>query len=163
WQALGIALLYEVLILIVGFVTGVWQQLQSNWIKRIADRIDTRVQGWLSGYQKHYCQYLIYQHRDFDVKGLSTVGTYTLDLEQVYVELSIDPKPPHQTSTDPLKLPEALLTGQHVIWDYLASESLTHQHLAIIGTPGSGKTTLLKHMALTLVDRKKRRQTFRMS
>src|SRR5438105_871985 len=65
WQALGIALVYEVVVLLLGMVTGVWQQLQSTWVKRMADWIDVRVQEWFSRYRKHYCQYLIYQHRDF--------------------------------------------------------------------------------------------------
>ena len=150
-----LVLLYELIIFIISIISKIWQKLESPWINQIANWLDMRVRSIVSGYQGHYCQYLIYQHRDFDVKGLSTLGTYTLDLEQVFVELSIAPKPPHQTSADPLKVPEALRTGQHSIWYYLMSEPLIHQHLAIIGAPGSGKTTLLKHMALTLVNRKK--------
>jgi hypothetical protein len=150
-----LVLLYEIIIFIISIIGKIWQKLESPWINQIANWLDTRVRSIVSGYQGHYCQYLIYQHRDFDVKGLSTLGTYTLDLEQVFVELSIAPKPPHQTSADPLKVPEALRIGQHSIWDYLVSEPLIHQHLVIIGAPGSGKTTLLKHIALTLVNRKK--------
>ncbi len=158
WQSFGLALLYEVTLLIVGLIKGIWQQLESKWTKQIAVWVDAKVQEFLSGYQKRYCRYLIYQHRNFDVKGLSTQGIYTLDLEQVFVELSIDPRPPHQTSADPLQVPDALHTEGRPIWDYLASKPLTNQHLVIIGAPGSGKTTLLKHMTLALVTRKRRRQ-----
>ncbi len=150
-----LVLLYEIIIFMISIISKIWQKLESPWINQIANWLDTRVRSIVSGYQGHYCQYLIYQHRDFDVKGLSTLGTYTLDLEQVFVELSIAPKPPHQTSANPLKVPEELRTGHHSIWDYLVSEPLIHQHLAIIGAPGSGKTTLLKHMALTLVNRRR--------
>ncbi len=155
WLALGLALIYEVGVLIVSIVSKVWEQLESNWVRLMAEWIDIRVQGLLSRYHRYYCEYLIYQHRDFDVKGLSTQGIYTLNLEQVFVELRIDPKPAHYTSPDPLQVPEALRKGGHVIWDYLESEPLTGQHLVIIGPPGSGKTTLLKHMTLTIVARKK--------
>ena len=160
--ALGLALIYEVGVLLVSIVSKVWEQLESNWVKLMAEWIDIRVQGLVSRYYRYYCEYLIYQHRDFDVKGLNTQGIYTLNLEQVFVELRIDPKPAHYTSPDPLQVPEALRKGGHVIWDYLESEPLTGQHLVIIGPPGSGKTTLLKHMTLTIVTRKKRHKKIKL-
>src|SRR5947209_1249046 len=80
---LVIGLLYVVVVLpVVGMVTGVWQQLSITWVRRVSDWIDNRVRELLSSYQKHYNQWLIYQCRDFDVKGLSTLGEHTLDLEQ---------------------------------------------------------------------------------
>ncbi len=159
WQAVSLGLLYEVALLIVGFVTKVWQRLESDWVKQVADCIDGPVQEVFSSYQRHYCEYLRYEHRDFDVKGLSTQGAYTLALEQVFVQLSMVPKPVHSIPTNPLlQVPEELRMGEHSIWDYLTSETLKQQQLAIIGAPGSGKTTLLKHIALTLVNKKQRRQ-----
>jgi NACHT domain len=155
WQAVGIALLYEAGVVFVGFLAGIWQQLQTTWVKRIADWIDARAQMLFSGYWKHYRQYLTYEHRDFDVKGLSTQGTYTLSLEQVFVELSIDPRAPHQTSTNPLQIFKELSPGEHPIWEYLCAASLKTQQLVLLGPPGSGKTTLLKHMALTLTTTRK--------
>ena len=98
-----------------------------------------------------------YRHRDFDVKGLSTQGIFTLMLRDVFVELSIAPKTVHHVSADPVQqVPEELREGQHTVWQFLAAEPMANQNLAIIGPPGSGKTTLLKHMALTLTDKKKR-------
>ena len=38
---------------------------------------------------KAYLQYLAYQNRFFDVKGLSTQNIYTLELEEVFVDLQI--------------------------------------------------------------------------
>jgi energy-coupling factor transporter ATP-binding protein EcfA2 len=89
------------------------------------------------------------------VKGLSTLGAYTLELNQVFVELSIDPATLRQMSPNPVQVPQALAEGSHSIWDYLASAPLTNQHLVMIGPPGSGKTTLLKHITLTLVSHQK--------
>lgn len=155
WLAVGLGLLYEVGILIVGITSKVWQQLESDWVKQIAEWVNVRMQGVVSGYQRRYCEYLQYEHRDFDVKGLTTQGIYTLDLEQVFVELSIAPRAAHQTTSNPIQIPEALRHGGHSIWDYLASASLMNQHLMIIGAAGSGKTTLLKHIALTLVSRRR--------
>ncbi|MBL8221814.1 MAG: NACHT domain-containing protein, partial [Bryobacterales bacterium] len=42
------------------------------------------------------------------------------------------------------KLPKALTTGRHHLWDYLQAG----QNLAVVGGPGSGKTTLLRHVCL---------------
>jgi energy-coupling factor transporter ATP-binding protein EcfA2 len=161
WQALGLALLYEMVVLVFGFVAKVWQRLEKRWVDEVADWLDAGVQGLLSsrGYRKDYLQHLIYMHRAFDVKGLTTQGIYTLELEKVFVELSVAPQPVHQVSADPIRtLPEALREGRHLVWDYLKAEQISSQNLAIIGPPGSGKTTLLKHMTLTLAADKRRHQ-----
>src|SRR5260370_41046055 len=72
-------------IVILGSVFKLWQRLVNLWIERSATWIDTRVQWFTSHTHREYCQHLFYQHRDFDVKGLSTQGIYTLLLEQVFV------------------------------------------------------------------------------
>ncbi len=69
WQFVGITLLYELAVLIFGFVAKVWQQLADSGVKRSADWINSRIRIALSGYQKRYRDYLTYEHRDFDVKG----------------------------------------------------------------------------------------------
>jgi predicted NACHT family NTPase len=140
--------LYEVLVLIVSIMSGIWQQLKDSWVKRIAAAIDSAIQNALSRYYRHYRTYFCYEHRDLDLRGMSIQGEYALDLEDVLVELRIDPKPPHEASPDPLRLPEKLRTESHTIWDYLRAKPLRGQHLVILGPPGSGKTTLLRHLGL---------------
>jgi len=102
-----------------------------------------------------YRKYFRYEHRDLDMKGISTRGTYTLDVEQVYVELRIDPTPAHRALSDPLQLPATLAAGTHAIWEYLTQ---LDQHLVILGAPGSGKTTLLKDLGLRLAQRRSPRR-----
>jgi len=154
WPALGLASLYEIVVLAFGFVTKIWQKLESKWVDRIAEALDAWALELFSNYQKRYLKHVFYQHRAFDVKGLTTQGTYTLELEQVFVELSVEPQPIHLTSADPIHVPEELRHGSHNLWAYLKSGPIADQNFAIIGPPGSGKTTLLKHMALTLTDRR---------
>ncbi|MCA9998442.1 MAG: hypothetical protein KDE56_21920, partial [Anaerolineales bacterium] len=150
-QAVLWFVLYELVLLVIGFVTGLLEELQKRWTPRVADWIDGLPGRWRSKPEKAYRQHLIYRHRDFDVKGLSTQGIYTLELEQVFVELSIAPQPPGKVPADPIyKLPEELRQGSHPIWQFLAAEPLQKQQFAILGAPGSGKTTLLKHMTLAL-------------
>jgi energy-coupling factor transporter ATP-binding protein EcfA2 len=154
--ALIIGLLYEMSVLIFGFVGQVWQKLQNRWVDRCVEWLDNIIQGNVSRYQKEYYQYLYYQHRDFDVKGLTTLGTFALELDQIFVELRIDPTTLKQVSRSLVPLPRTLSEGDHSIWDYLAFQPLKNQHLVVIGPPGSGKTTLLKHITLTLVTHRKR-------
>ena len=156
--AIGIGILYEIIVFVFGFIGKVWQQLESSWVERTATWFDQRAQGLISRYRKQYYQYLYYQHRDFDVKGLSTLGTYTLELDQVFVDLRIDPTTALRATPNPIPVSQALLEGSNSIWDYLAAAQLNTQHLAIIGPPGSGKTTLLKHITLALAAPRKRGQ-----
>jgi predicted NACHT family NTPase len=156
--AFGIGSLFVTLI--TGIASKISQQLEEIWAKRIADWLDMRILAILSGYRRHYLRSLLDQHRNFDTKGLTTLGEYTFDLEEVFVELSIAPIPPHEASADPLKIPDALRTGQRFIWEYLTA---TDKHLVIIGAPGSGKTTLLQHVVLACVNRKGHKRTIKLS
>lgn len=148
WQALGLALGYELLVLVGGMSMQIWQKLQERWVDRIVDKIDGLIQGRAPGYRGRYLKNMVFRHRNFDVKGLTTQGIYTLELQKVFVELRIAPRSPHEISTDPIPVRMREAQGQKPIWEYLRSREL--KNLAIIGPPGSGKTTLLKHVTLTL-------------
>jgi energy-coupling factor transporter ATP-binding protein EcfA2 len=154
-----ITVLYELAVLVGGFVTKVWQRVEGKWADRFADWIDLILQSLFSGYRQRYLEYMVYQHRVFDVKGLSTQGPYNLELERVYVQLSVDPTPMHGANSNPMqKLPNDLRAGSHAIWEYINNKNLKKNNYAILGAPGSGKTTLLKHMALTLAAPRHRRR-----
>lgn len=153
--ALIIGLLYEMGVFILSFVGQVWQKLQGRWVDRSVEWLDDIIQGNASRYRKEYFEYLYYQHRDFDVKGLTTLSIHALELDQIFVELCINSAPPKQASPDPISQSVTFSEGNHSLWDCLASKFWNNQHLVIIGPPGSGKTTLLKHIALTLVAHKK--------
>jgi energy-coupling factor transporter ATP-binding protein EcfA2 len=168
WQAFAIALLYEITIVALAFLRKVWQQLEDDWSKGTANWVNNLIQKKWFSYHSYYARFLTFQHRDFDIKGLSTQSIYTLELEQVFVDLSIDPKPMHQISSNPMpaqisvaSIPEELRMGTHSLWNYLAAKPLQNQQIVILGAPGSGKTTLLKHLALVLVNHKKRRSLSR--
>jgi energy-coupling factor transporter ATP-binding protein EcfA2 len=153
-----LVVLYEVLLFVVNFVGKIWGGLEKPLVDYIVEGIKSRTQEIASGYERQYCQHLVYEHQVFDVKGLSTQTAHALELEHVFVELSIDPKAPHQASADLLPIPEHLRQGEHSIWDYLSSfSSLANPHLVILGAPGSGKTTLLKHITLILAQHKQQR------
>ena len=135
---------------VFAFITKVWGNLEGKWAERTADWLDQTMQSLFSGYRRRYLEYLVYQHRAFDVKGLSTQGPYNLELEGVYVQLGVDPTPVSGVSANPLQsLPEELRAGMQPLWEYI-DENKPARNYAILGAPGCGKTTLLKHIALTL-------------
>ena len=107
WQAFAIALLYEIGIVALAFLRKVWQHLEDEWSKGTADWVNNLVKKQWFSYKRYYARFLTFQHRDFDIKGLSTQSIYTLELEQVFVDLSIDPKPMHQVSPNPFPLQTA--------------------------------------------------------
>jgi hypothetical protein len=141
--------IYETFMGIIGFLAKIWQKLEGKLADRLADYIDLSLQQIFSGYQHRYLEHINYQHRFFDVKGLRTQGPYNLELEKVFVQLSVDPTPYYQTTQNPIKnIPKDLSSGSHTIWEYISTHRI--KNLAVVGAPGSGKTTMLKHMALTL-------------
>src|SRR5438105_15118303 len=61
WFTLLLVVTYEVVSFILSIAGKVWQKLESRWVDRIAEWLDTWVLGMVSRYRKQYCQYLIYQ------------------------------------------------------------------------------------------------------
>jgi len=151
------ALLFGGIVLAVGFIISIWTKLTPAWTEQLAAQLNRIIR--FSGYHQRYLQHLVYQHRFFDVKGLTTQGPYNLKLEQVFVDLSLAPRPYYAASANPIEtMPKHLRTGRHAIWDYLTVKPMGNRHLAIIGAPGSGKTTLLKHITLNLAGSGDKRQ-----
>jgi energy-coupling factor transporter ATP-binding protein EcfA2 len=103
------------------------------------------------GFRTEYLKHLEYRHRTSDVKGLSATGPQSVELQQVFVELSLIAQAQPKTASNPFPAATAgLPAGRRAVWEFLKSEAGGTRNLVIIGAPGSGKTTLLKHMALTL-------------
>ena len=84
----GSAALWAVVVIVFGVVSGVWQHQQG----RLVDGINKRIDRFAPRYRARYLEYLVNRHRNFDVKGLTTQGIYTLELQRVFVELSIAPQ-----------------------------------------------------------------------
>lgn len=146
-----LSVIYELLVVFGSFITKVWQRLEGKWTERLAEKLDKSIQNLFSHNKRRYLEYVVYQHRNFDVKGLTTQGPYNLELEKVFVQLTIDPTPYHQTSSNIIKQNlHEIKHGNHTIWEYLNSRAMSGQNFAIIGPPGCGKTTLLKYISLSL-------------
>jgi len=105
-RALGLVLLYGAGVTIFGFVTQVWRRLEGSLVDQVATWLEDRVGESFSGSHQRYNQHLIYRYRDFDVKGLSTQGIFTLMLEDVFVSIRVAPQVIHRVSADPLGMSE---------------------------------------------------------
>ena len=89
--------------------------------------------------------------RFIDLKGLATVGYFTPELEDVFVDVSLAFRAPHKVPAGLLSDPSDEEIGPDAI---IERHSLTEfvdrpapDILAVVGAPGSGKTTLLRHTA----------------
>src|SRR6202035_3873281 len=83
--------------------------------------------------------------RYIDVQDLATGGDHIPELGEVYVDLALVSRAPHQVPDDPLGR-----AGQDAAERYSIGELLDRRSravLAIVGPPGSGKSTLLAHAA----------------
>jgi hypothetical protein len=132
----------------VGLITQIWDRVAKTIVEIVSSWLDEHIRDFAYGYRRRYFRHLIHRHRTFDVKGLTTQSVYSLEIEQVYVDLSIQPNQVTAASSSIIqKISSASGRG---MWDFLASVQLKSQNFAIIGSPGSGKTTLLKHITLAL-------------
>jgi NACHT domain/Sulfatase-modifying factor enzyme 1 len=141
---------------IVAFIINIIKQIAHNVGGRVADSATELVLLFLkqlvSNPQGKYYEHLSNNMNELDMKGLTT-GSFSLLLEDVFVDLSVRPTSPHSASANPVKSLRELRMreGEKSIWDYLSPQSAEKRHLVILGPPGSGKTTLLRHIAINLV------------
>jgi energy-coupling factor transporter ATP-binding protein EcfA2 len=161
-------LLAGMVALAIGFAAKVWKRLERSWVDSCADYIDATVRRILPRFRRRYYRQLIYRHRFCNVRGLRTQGTYSLELEKIFVQLRIAPQGSGTNSADPLRHTRqpgrgggGSVTGgwavNRSIWEILSSDDESLRCLAVIGPPGSGKTTLLQHLAITFAANRQRR------
>jgi hypothetical protein len=138
-------LAYEALVAGARFFGQIAGDLRDRWRNPITDHLDNYIRRRISRFGKRYREWLLTTIDKIDQKGLETVGWYTPKLDQVYIELSVAFRAPHQIPTSLLAAGLMGTAERHNLKEYLDSPTSTVH--AIIGGPGSGKTTLLRHTA----------------
>ncbi len=114
-------------------------------LKQAGNALDRAVGRWVSGYGRRYRHWVLDSRRYIDVKGLATAGDHTPQLDEVYVDVALTRRAPHQVSGDPLSDVPEDATERYSIGKFLDRDEPVV--LAIVGPPGCGKSTLLVHVA----------------
>ncbi|MFC5290950.1 NACHT domain-containing protein [Actinokineospora guangxiensis] len=139
WSPVGAA--------VVGAVGGaaaatggaLWKRSQA----RLVDRLDKRIGTWFTTFDRRYRAHVMASLRFVDLKGLATVGFANPELDEVYVDVGLEPKAPHLVEGGVVTTSGE--SARRHVTDLLDLAEPTI--LAVIGPPGSGKTTLLRHAA----------------
>ncbi|MGI8425719.1 MAG: NACHT domain-containing protein [Actinomycetota bacterium] len=150
--------------LLAGFLVRVWKEIEDDAVKTTAAKLRAMpsyaanllgrlwdvCRGWLvawsPGFERIYRKRVHEKYGIFNDRGLGLINANRLDLEKVYVELSIHSDVTFKTPpVDPLRRP---VEGREPVWRFLR-ELRPGYALVLLGAPGSGKTTLLHHLLLT--------------
>src|SRR5271169_6441287 len=97
------------------------------------------------GYGYRYRRWVLDSLRYIDVQDLATGGDHIPELGDVYVDVALGSRSPHQPSFGQLGQVPADAAERYSIGQLLDRRSPVV--LPLIGQPGSGKTTLLAHAA----------------
>lgn len=114
-------------------------------LEQAGNAADRAAGRWLSGYARRYRQWVLDSRRYVDVKDLATGGDHTPALDDVYVDVALVSRAPHQVSGNPLLGVPEDAAGRHSLSEFL--DRRKQVVLAVVGPPGSGKSTLLAHAA----------------
>jgi hypothetical protein len=123
------------------------RDLLKRWRRRIVEWLDNALRRVTSRFQHRYRDFMLGSLRFIDLKGLATIGFYTPELAEVFVDVSLAYRAPHQVPDGVLTQLPPDVTDRHSIREFLDRPEPVV--LAVIGVPGSGKTTLLRHTART--------------
>ena len=82
---------------------------------------------------------------------LPTMGAWSPELDKVFVDVSLVPRPAHTIDSHLLADAPATVVERLSIWLFLNRRP--PQTLVVLGAPGSGKTTLLRHVARRVAGR----------
>jgi hypothetical protein len=111
--------------------------------------VDRALGRRFSRYARRFRDHMRTWQRFVDAKGLATVGEHTPELDRVFVDVGLAPRPPHQVPGGVLAGVAPDPTRRYSIQEFLDRPEPVV--LAVIGAPGSGKTTLLRHVAYRAV------------
>lgn len=150
------------------FLKKVWEdELKKDAVKATADWVRNLFRNTKPGFRRDYFRQIIREYGIFNVRGLGLINTFTLKLDQVFVDLRIAPSHnPARANANPIaqQLSTENLTGNRQVWDFLRVRNRNSDEavaLAIIGAPGCGKTTLMQHLALVMAGNGQRKYRLR--
>ena len=135
---------------LAGAILVIPKELLRRWRDRVIDQLDTALRRRISRFDRRYREFVRSSVRFIDLKGLATVGFYTPELDEVFVDVSLAYRAPHQVPDGMLTRLPSDVTERRSIGDFLDGRQPVV--LAVLGVAGSGKTTLLRNLARTVCD-----------
>lgn len=121
----------------------------------LVDLLRSQFRNVTSNAKSIYVDYIKLKNEKVDTAGLLD-GNFTLNLGDVFVELSLRSQPAH-TATNaaiPQQSFDEIATysddERFNIWQYLSRPKEYKNNIVIVGPPGSGKTTLLRHISIVM-------------
>lgn len=149
WQAAthhpGTAIVFGIVAAIAGYAVGTFLKVASRSQDAAADRIYQALGRTGPQFERRYRDFVLSGMRFVDLKGLATIGPFTPELDEVFVDVRLVPQSPGAIKTGVLPALAGDPPGRHQLSDFLGQEKPAI--LAVIGGPGTGKTTLLRHTA----------------
>jgi len=133
--AATIGLLYELAVVTAAFSKKVWAELEKDAIKATADWVRAAARNFKPGFRRRYNKEIIYEYGVFNVRGLGLINTFTLKLDQVFVDLRIAPSGnPQRPGMDPIAVRE--LTGHRPIWEILTVKRRNGEPASVLAVIG---------------------------
>src|SRR4051794_33234249 len=156
WVAAFLSACWEIALFLLAFAKRIgrksWAEIGPELETLLVSWIVNRVRDAFSRFVIKYRQRVYEEFNYFNVRGLTLLSAFTLDLNQVFVDLRVAPSSQTATTIITPLARAADDTNIASIWDFIRFAQRvdrSRKALAIIGPPGSGKTTLLQHIALT--------------
>src|SRR5215475_3079988 len=143
--AVVLALAYWAVVGAVAVAAKVMARPADRRMEQLGEAVDRALGRRLSRYGRRYREHVATSLRLVDDKGMATVGPHTPELDEVFVDVRLAPRPPHQVSGGVLADAPGDVTHRYCLSDLLDRDKPAAR--AVIGAPGSGKTTLLRHVA----------------
>jgi hypothetical protein len=115
------------------------KELWKRWRRRIVDHLDDALRRGVSRFDRRYREFLLSSLRFIDLKGLTTVGFYTPELDEVFVDVSLAYRAPHHVPESMLAELPVEVTDRHSIGHFL--DRAQPMVLAVVGVPTTASST----------------------
>ncbi|SNS49112.1 NACHT domain-containing protein [Actinomadura mexicana] len=154
--AIFLVIIYWLTLALLKFGSDVLSALRSKYLKKTTDLIGESIDRWASKFGRDYNQYILVSTRYIDQKGLPRIAGKPLEMDEIYVNLELASRAPHQVSSSLLANSSTEVAGRKTLMDHL--DKVPPSILVVTGGPGSGKTTLIRHTAKQMLTGRRRRR-----
>ncbi|WP_344614295.1 NACHT domain-containing protein [Dactylosporangium salmoneum] len=156
--AAALVLAWLLAIAVVALVRRVAAKPIDQRLDQLGNAMNLAVGRRVSRYGRRWRAYVLTSLRLVEAKGLATVGPHTPELDDIFVDLGLVARAPHQVPGGVLA--DAAGDGSHRRSIHDLIDHVEPARLAVLGAPGSGKTTLMRHVACQAarISRRRRRQ-----